>query len=663
MNQISIRSPIARDESIAGYLTRLAEYNGYRSSSWFFEHTFHWISKNKSTLDSGYWSQETIQTVMNLTGLTEDTISQRLYKKVGAKQRTFFGHTVPEKFIDWISSKSARKFCPECVRDFGYHSGLFDLSLIQICPLHCRRLSKCCPHCTEPTKWGHPSIRYCEACKGDLADADTDRIAPSDMSGILFIAAEVGFPHLIPTTSDALAKWPEELAHLSFSERIDLIVRMSFYLQANSDGKGEWYFSQEGKDSVHQALSQGLRYLSDWPHGFVRYLDDLKRTRQASNSEQRFGLHNDFGWFYTRWLRKNGEPWTTLRGHFEQYLKERWDGFTPERGKRINLESPNGPAVGLIKATDALGHSKHRLKALAQAGRVSAKRVGIKSKDPLLFDEGDLAQLPSVADLPSGLEKAAQYLGVTRRTMRMLVEARVVTPLLGPTISDFSRFLVPIAQLNEIKSQIFANISVPASDRHCSFNLVLGMCRQSHIPLDLMIQSMRSGTLSHCSIIETGSGLNDLKFELELVRSWICEISFAAHNPQPIVSLWVAAKYLKIKLPTAKCLVEDNKIQAPSGTLGKHRMQVYRSSVLEFEATYVRAWELKQEHRTKITFLVDLLSDLGVEPLRYNSGNLWDLLYEQSLVESVDLESALRRTRRPKRRSNWFTADGYAMPL
>ncbi|WP_162559231.1 TniQ family protein [Microvirga sp. 17 mud 1-3] len=642
MALIPVRSPIADDESTAGYLARLAGYNGYVSGTWILDGALGRGRVAGKTLDSGFWSGDTLKTIINLTGVDEQTLLAKLYRKCSSKVRIYLGNLVPAGMLDPISSKSSRKYCPKCLAEFGFHSSLFDLSLIQICPRHCIRLARHCPHCAEPTVWGSPSIRYCGECKGDLAACTTEQLAVTDMIGLWFLATEIGFQHFILDGCVHHGKWPEQLDHLSFADKVELVLSMAFHLETNLPGARPLYYSRDGQDRVHTALNDGLKYLWNWPEGLFRYLDDLKERRRATAEGARFGLTHDFGTFYSVGMHKEREPWATLKPFFQEYLRRHWDGFARRSASWERHDSDDARVVDLKGACRLLGRSPPKIKALVDAGIINAKRAGENARAPTLFRADDLTKLLSKSEPPIDFKTAAQRLGVSREALNKIARAGVLTPLLGPSVDGSKTYLISVEQVDTITSDILSNLKSLSRGKSHSFGSVMKTCSLYKIPIQLMIRAMRSGALPPCDAVDSQQGLQALRFCRHRMKTWMYDALFDETSTDVFVPVWAAAKFLNVSTMTVLALVADHKLKSLQEATSREYLQLCRRSILDFKENFLRSHDLAKEYGTSLAALLRALAKAGVWPLRYmfNDGSSVSF-FERRVINHIDIGQAL----------------------
>jgi hypothetical protein len=155
------------EESILGYITRIAEANAYDHINWLLREA------GEVTLDPGTWSPAIIESLARQTRIDRSVLLKRCYSPADG-QRHFFGSRIPESQLEL----TRRKYCPECLLENCFQSALFDLAVVQICPRHGRRLSSVCPACHRSIKWGAGRLATCSRCNEELVHTPTEIVPP-----------------------------------------------------------------------------------------------------------------------------------------------------------------------------------------------------------------------------------------------------------------------------------------------------------------------------------------------------------------------------------------------------------------------------------------------------------------------------------------------------
>ncbi len=149
-----------QDESLAGYILRLAECNYYKSPNWIL---------NLAGLRANQRFQLEYQAdvpsrLSQLIRISDNQLRLMAlfpYEIVSQRKRKNFYYRV---------YKYGRKLCPICLLEFCYCRQIWDWDLVKACPLHQCLLINKCDSCQQEIKWSRPGVARCH-CGGDFRNA------------------------------------------------------------------------------------------------------------------------------------------------------------------------------------------------------------------------------------------------------------------------------------------------------------------------------------------------------------------------------------------------------------------------------------------------------------------------------------------------------------
>ena len=151
-----------KDESLAGYIIRLAESNYYPSPNWIFNMSS--LKKRGIYANLFYRNKDDLQKLSLLSEIEEDVLwsmawtSKRQSNSIFMNTVKIFGDFVPIQSI----SKLHIKLCPICLRSAPYCRSVWDLSFITTCPLHNCLLIDYCPQCSKKIVYSRPGVSICK---------------------------------------------------------------------------------------------------------------------------------------------------------------------------------------------------------------------------------------------------------------------------------------------------------------------------------------------------------------------------------------------------------------------------------------------------------------------------------------------------------------------
>ena len=165
-----------KDESLAGYIIRLAQSNYYPSPNWIFNMSS--LKKRGTYANVFYPDKDDLQILSLISEIEEDILWSMAwtYKKqsnnIFVNTVKIFGYFVPIQSI----SKQKMKLCPICLRSAPYCRSVCDLSFITTCPLHYCLLIDCCPQCGKKIGYSRPGVTICK-CEFDWRNYEPETLS------------------------------------------------------------------------------------------------------------------------------------------------------------------------------------------------------------------------------------------------------------------------------------------------------------------------------------------------------------------------------------------------------------------------------------------------------------------------------------------------------
>lgn len=409
VNSVCIRVPINSGESIFGYLARVAEANGYDSSTWLLP------TAQRMSFNTSKWTMDTIEHVTQITSLPRYEVANRVYANTSNNQLIFFGDRIPSVLVDQPYQEGTRKFCPDCLRETGFHSALFDLTPVQVCPQHACRLTTVCPLCAKKVFWGRPTLVTCKACGGDLTAAQTERVPTSELRGLAAIAKRFGFPHRHPDIAGQNLEFADELSHLSSGGVLQLMITFAGYLGHRSNPNNFLYAKPQMRASLHRVLDIGLPFVQRWPEGLFEFLE-LYASAHGKNVNKIFGLKKSFASFYNLLIRQSAEPWLTVKASFSDYVENHWTGACiPRTYLGPDKVVAHYSRVTVAETCRILGFSPQKVHSLINRGILRASSMGSGRGLPILVEREDIEKIAPNGRKPLSLSELGRRLGLSRK--------------------------------------------------------------------------------------------------------------------------------------------------------------------------------------------------------------------------------------------------------
>lgn len=260
MKKLLIRhSRFHATESILGFLLRLTEENGYSSP----------------------------EDVRRAAGITRGSIAkaENIAKLALATNHSFReasemgevpeaeGRILVEPYDqEWLpgqESTAAGKCCSRCVEEIGYIQAHWVLPLMYACPVHNVFALTACPSCHRPLWWYRPGLLEC-GCGQRISSASQSALSPNERTLLDVLRRKM---LNLPWDNDNPGSLPVENL---MAMDLKMLVRTIETLARLQGGN-----LQTPKGEV---VSLAARILSDWPRGFLTFLD-------PGNSASHFAEH------------------------------------------------------------------------------------------------------------------------------------------------------------------------------------------------------------------------------------------------------------------------------------------------------------------------------------------------------------------------------------
>jgi hypothetical protein len=260
------------NESLYGFVMRIAASNGYPYLSWVFE--LEPCLKSRFS----YHKVPIANALSRLIGLS-NTESMFLEKSL-----------LKYKHVALVHHSSKFRMCPECVNENGYLDYMWEVAFSSACPYHGIQLIDTCSECSSKLSWDRVHIEMCK-CGADLTQARTTMADEKLLYYNTKMWAAMGrrvpnmtLPAVPAVINNILNKFNlNELCYVYqflFRAGIDKIIKPSSKPDQVSDAVQVF-------EKIHLMLE-------GWPLGLYRHLDRFRNEDGAFKGE---GLRQAFGAF------------------------------------------------------------------------------------------------------------------------------------------------------------------------------------------------------------------------------------------------------------------------------------------------------------------------------------------------------------------------------
>lgn len=258
-------SHLAPDETLIGYLLRLAQDNGYAGNKQLCTALGLAIEPIEGDWPSSCCPQFDLSLLAQATGYEETRFQQIRYH--GNEQSVTFGNIrFPSKYIKF----KYPKFCSACLAESLHHRWYWDLAHVTVCVKHKLLLIDRCPACRKRIYWDRALLAKC-ACGCDWTEITAQPICEPD---------ELSVSQRVMLFGEERQQRSEYLTSFLGGFGLDEFLDVTFfvaelYLLAT---KG-WTLKLKKQNHIfHLGLTNAISLLTNPPGNLFAFLDKLARN-------------------------------------------------------------------------------------------------------------------------------------------------------------------------------------------------------------------------------------------------------------------------------------------------------------------------------------------------------------------------------------------------
>lgn len=145
IQQLTISEAPKPDESIQGYIARLAQMNPVGHVSWI-------TDAADLKFRQVQFQDEEVRRLSALSGAPYEMLRRQAPSPAREKSRfgravfKVLGHDLP---FDCLPNQDSRRVCPECLKESPHHRLIWNFRFVQVCTKHRVRLLSECPACSD----------------------------------------------------------------------------------------------------------------------------------------------------------------------------------------------------------------------------------------------------------------------------------------------------------------------------------------------------------------------------------------------------------------------------------------------------------------------------------------------------------------------------------
>ncbi|AWM85501.1 TniQ family protein [Microvirga sp. 17 mud 1-3] len=610
--------PDPTNESLHGYLARVAGYNGYKNLSWLLGA----VAVPRSFVTRPCDLSGLVQM---LGGVTDSATlaGMAFWPSVTSLGYLRFGSTVVSPYN---LSLQRSKYCPVCCANDRVAPRIWALIGYVACPHHSCLLRDECPRCGDAVPLLHPYRLQCR-CSASLSDTPSD---PASSAAIALSRFLDGLALGNPPTKGAAPVQDLETA-----------LRLIRFFGVAHPGQS-WRSGYISKPLVREMagrVEQAASVLLDWPHGLLAFIDSQRRRPTEGIS-----LTAEFGPFLSRLREALNDPRfeeiiETVRRHISgptHRVLTKPSSFFHTTAEQTGIVSAKtaGKVLGLTTATIARLIASGALR--GESRRMGGRRAHFVESNSVENFIHSRARVLTVAEV-------ARDLGISTFQVERLRQHRLVASVTG-----IGNSLQEHRYLPEAVTSFVEQLRACASNGLADSVSLSEVARMRSVALVEIIRQILAGLIpAYYDPSITGPMLDSIL---------VCRIDLSkmriGSSGCPRMSVRSAAKALGMAARMVPLLVNAGCLTASSSGKALARHGVSLRSVEEFPKLYATSRRLAVRHRTSSRVVMSKLTAARVTPvLRSDPRRGISAVWRQADVERVSAMDLFSPANAPKAKS------------
>ena len=391
-----------RDESLAGYLVRLALVN-YHQCDWMLELIGFSGEAIQATKPNLGFSKEHIRLLSQLVKVSSRVLNKMTLDRFIEPLRIESNKQL-EDYLD-----SHTKFCPVCLKAKPYHKLHWDLRPVTLCLKHSALLVDECSECKGPITVKHVVTGRHE-CHHRLANEAVVPLDPAEPSWRIqsYVAGLLGIEHGCRGHADFSGD-PFDLPPLELLLLLEMLTEtVASWHQVERPIK-----SALGNEDRHRLMGEVFeKVLKNWPANFYTFLDKYRKSGDKKHFPNLSGDYRPFGRVLEKSKQEGYFPF--VRTKFIDYLTGTLK-VAISKGNRFLVDDEERKYVSKNEAANIIKITRNEVTKLRSV--------------ELRFENSRLVELDSIKKLKSRLDedsytlrKAADLLKVELQVINELVK-------------------------------------------------------------------------------------------------------------------------------------------------------------------------------------------------------------------------------------------------
>lgn len=492
------------DESLVGYVVRLAEANYYESMTWVTDlaglrssyRAGHWMSLNRAATD--------LSRLEMLTGNNRGSFDPLRYG-LGRYERTV-SIGVAELPASVVKFRRP-KVCPACLREANYCRKVWDLLPYTACHAHGGVLLDICPGCGVRVSWGRSMVSRCR-CGFDWRGVPKVRASQGALKASQRISELCSHGDL------EVGDDKEPLYRLGLADFCEALTVIAYHYLRMKGGK--WLTANSENSECHEAFSCACSALEGWPQRFKKFLHkyglgnaggvpefmpilELHRLCKAGDLNFMTVALEDF---IEEAASRHDEVLTGARTFSKRFITVR------ESGRYFNV-------------------SPTHVEALIRCGQIHVFRGEKGTTDEILIDLYSAAKFKEKLDSSLTSINVGRRLGVSIADVADLVRHGCLRPMSGPTVDGMPAWRFDQDEPDRLLGKIGARIVVgtePGESNLVTWGEVLRVLVRHKISVGRFVRDVLDRTLAPC-FERPRDGLTGFGFGRMEINDYICSVT------------------------------------------------------------------------------------------------------------------------------------------
>ncbi|MDN6864799.1 TniQ family protein [Pseudomonas rhodesiae] len=481
-----------------------------------------------------------------------------------------------------VWSLQYKRFCSCCLAERAYWKESWDLTLVTSCSIHEVPLHDRCPGCSAKTDRDAMLANCCKSCGYFLTSRSAPAIAAEDACAWMTAAMETRL-------RQEYVSGGSDLDSLTYEQLHALSTRLAVRIVRSENSK-PLKLANSGSLEVSRELAQAAgEILMNWPRAFRDLLSDLRSTRPSGMG---WKLASAFGPIYTDIYHDLQAPcFAFVRAEFESFVQQAWEAPLAKRNRYLSENTITDHRwVSINEAARLTGLLKSCVQRLHDHGEVASREVvhssGRKSK---VVDVGQVRELALLMQKAVNLRQAAKLLHINPERVRQLITGGILK-FYGGKPKAGERWLIDVDSLSGLR---FERTQAPPGNTLVTINYLA----KHHLPtgggLVEMIEAIRSGELkAFRDMDQSKAAVGYWLLKPQDLTGWM-QHALQKSSDFPGITVAKAAVLLGVKEEAAYAMVRLGILWSTSVRRGRSTLQMVKPAAIErFRRRYILGPEL-----------------------------------------------------------------------